>query len=119
MTNQVDTNPPTGTKRIMRVADLPALRSPARYELRFENGKSQTLTLDKRKRQIVDLLIGSPVYCASPVRLSDIVHILKREVGLEIETKYYPGNPSIGAGDYGVYFLVSDIRPLKGCGVAA
>lgn len=116
---QSNNKSPSNAQRIMRVADLPPDRKPARYELRNGDSKPRIVTLDKRKRQIVDLLMSAPVYCASPVRLSDVVHILKREIGLEVETKYYPGNPITGAGAYGVYFLKSDIRRIDDCVVAA
>lgn len=115
-TNQ---KPPSNAQRIMRVADLPPDRKPTRYEIRNGTSKPRIVTLDKRKRQIVDLLMSAPVYCASPVRLSDVVHILKREIGLEVETKYYPGNPITGSGAYGVYFLTSDVRRIDDCEMAA
>ena len=106
MTN-IKTKPPTNTIRIMRVADLPQERGPAQYEILNDDDRSKVVTLCKRQRQIMDLLISGPVYCASPVRISDVVYILKREIGLEVDTKFYPGNPIIGSGAYGVYFLIS------------
>lgn len=60
-----------------------------------------------------------PVYCASPVRISDIVFVLKRENGLEVDTEFYPGDPETGAGQYGVYFLKSRVRRLIRQEVAA
>ncbi|WP_417733907.1 hypothetical protein, partial [Roseovarius sp.] len=68
---------------------------------------------------VMDLLIAGPVYCASPVRLSDVVHILKREIGLEVDTKFYPGNPITGSGAYGVYFLDSKVTRINRSEVAA
>ena len=119
MTYRSNTKPPANTCRIMRVADLPQERGPAEYEIRNGDAKSRVVTLQKRQRQVIDLLISGPVYCASPVRLSDVVHILKREVGLEVETKFYPGNPITGSGAYGVYFLTSSVRKLDKHEVAA
>ncbi|MEO3416810.1 hypothetical protein AAFO92_19335 [Roseovarius sp. CAU 1744] len=94
----IKTKPPTNTVRIMRIADLPQERSPAQYELQNGDSKPKVVTLSKRQRQVMDLLIAAPFFCASPVRLSDVVHILKRETGLEVDTKFYPGNPITGAG---------------------
>ena len=117
--NKITTKPPSNTVRIMRVADLPQERSPALYELQNGDSKPKVVTLSKRQRQVMDLLIASPVYCASPVRLSDVVHIMKREIGLEVETKFYPGNPITGAGAYGVYFLTFKVHRLPEQKVAA
>lgn len=102
-----DKTPPRSAKRVFRVADLPNRRAPARYSITRENGRTEAYVIDKRRRQVLDLLIDGPVYCASPVRLSDIVHVLKREVGLEVHTEYYPGDRGNGIGAYGVYFLKS------------
>ena len=104
--------PPATSQRIYRVADLPQEREPADYNIANNVEKPRLVTLAKRKRQIMDLLLQGPVYCASPVRISDIVHILKREIGLDVETKIYPGEPETGAGDYGVYFLQSRVTRI-------
>ncbi len=111
--------PPKNAQRIMRVADLPQTRSPAQYEVQNGDEPPKTVTLEKRQRQIMDLLIRGPVYCASPVRLSDVVHILKRDIGLDVETKMYPGNPITGSGAYGVYFLKSPVTLVDRLEVAA
>ena len=113
------THPPTDAQRIMRVADLPQERSPAQYEIQNGDGNPRLVTLARRQRQVMDLLVSAPVYCASPVRLSDVVHILKREIGLEVETKLYPGNPITGAGAYGIYILTSKVRRIVASEVAA
>ncbi len=54
-----------------------------------------------------------------PVRISDVVHVLKRETGIEVETEYYPGDEETGSGTYGVYFLKSMVRRVAQQGVAA
>ena len=116
-TNQL--KPPASTQRIWRVADLPNDRAPARYMIADENGKPTTVLLSKRRRQVMDLLKQGPVYCASPVRISDIVHLLKRETGVVVDTEYYPGDTETGAGTYGVYFLRSTVTPIQHDEVAA
>lgn len=112
-------SPPRHAKRVNRVADLPSDRNPATFEIVNEHGKCRIVILDKRRRQILELLTIGPVYCASPVRISDIVHVLKREIGLEVDTEFYPGDRATGAGDFGVYFLRSRVRRLDGREVAA
>lgn len=111
--------PTKDTLRIMRVTDLPQARDQAMYQIQNGDQKPRVVTLEKRKRQIMDLLMQGPVYCASPVRISDVVHILKREVGLDVETRFYPGDKATGSGDYGVYFLKSQVRLLNSLGAAA
>ncbi|SLN23366.1 hypothetical protein ROJ8625_00938 [Roseivivax jejudonensis] len=111
--------PPKNARRIWRVADLPKDRRPVAYEIRNTDGSVRVCLLSKRKRQIMDLLIDAPVYCASPVRISDIVHVLKRETGVEIHTDYYAGDPNTGAGAYGTYTLVSRVHRVTSQQVAA
>lgn len=110
---------PKNAQRIWRVSDLPKNRAPARYAITHENGKTETYVLDKRRRQVIDLLAQGPVYCASPVRLSDIVFLLKRETGLDVHTEFFPGDPDTGAGTYGVYFLHSVVERIDNMGAAA
>ena len=105
-------NHPINARRIMRVTDLPQDRGPAKYEIRNGEGKPRVVTLSKRQRQIIDLLREGPVHCASPVRLSDTVHILKCGIGLDVKTEMFPGDPKTGSGAYGVYLLRSRVTPL-------
>lgn len=104
--------PPKNTQRIMCVADLPQDRSVATYEIQNGDQKPNTVTLCKRQRQVMDLLLQAPVYCASPVRISDVVHIMKRDISLHVDTEMFPGDDVVGSGSYGVYFLKSRVRPL-------
>lgn len=106
------TTPPDYARRIWRVSDLPQDRGPATYLIRNGNAPLRKATLDKRQRQILDLLRAGPVYAASPVRISDIVHVLKRDIELDVETVRYPGDPATGAGSFGVYFLRSVVSPV-------
>ncbi|NKW71905.1 hypothetical protein HGD85_02830 [Rhodobacteraceae bacterium R_SAG10] len=114
-----DQNPPGNAQRIWRVADLPQNRKPAQFEVANQDSNASVVTLDKRQRQAVELLMTAPVFCSSPVRIGDTVHILKREIGLKVETRFYLGDRMTGAGDYGVYFLVSQVRHLPEMGMAA
>lgn len=119
MKHHEQTKPPASAQRIWRVSDLPNTRGDAWYGIRNGDGTETAHRLAKRRRQVLELLARGPVYCASPVRISDIVHILKREIGLDVHTEYYPGDPKIGAGAYGVYFLKSYVRRLAARRVAA
>jgi len=111
--------PPTTAQRIMRSADLPQERGAATYIVYNNDEEPLTATLDKRRRQILDLLMQGPVHCASPIRISDIVHNLKREIGLDVETKMFPGDTTIGAGAFDVYFLKSRVHRVQPNQVAA
>ena len=99
---------------IWRVADLPQNRAPAFYEITNGDGEPRTVLLSKRKRQVLDLLCIGPVFAASPVRIGDTVHVLRREIDLDVETKMHPGDPLTGAGDYGSYHLRSRVTLLDG-----
>ena len=68
----IKTKPPANTQRIMRVADLPQDRASASYELRNGDDKPYIVHLSKRQRQVMELLMAGPVYCASPVRLTPL-----------------------------------------------
>jgi hypothetical protein len=109
---KTDNTPPKYAQRILRVSDLPQDRGPATYIIRNGDAPPHKVTLDKRQRQILDLLRAGPVYAASPVRISDIVHVLKRDIGLDVETVRYPGDPATGSGSFGVYFLRSSVTPV-------
>lgn len=110
--------PPRNAQRIFRVADLPKDRRPAQFRITRKDGARVPVILQKRRRQILELLMRGPVFCASPVRISDIVHLLKRETGLDVKTEYFPGDKQSGAGDYGVYFLRSHVARLESEGAA-
>lgn len=119
MTKETPKYPPANAQRIARVADLPQNRDEAQYGVTNGAMPEKVYTLRKRQRQVMDLLMAGPVYCASPVRLSDVVHILKREIGIEVETRFYPGDKETGSGDYGIYFLQSEVRRVLRSEVAA
>ena len=119
MNNDQDDQPPANTQRISVRAQMPQERTSAVYVITNDGKEPRTVTLQKNKRQIMDLLLQGPVFCASPVRISDIVFILKREIELDVETKMYPGDPTTGAGDYGVYFLKSHVERISDLEAAA
>ncbi len=85
MTNKYNGEP---TPRwILSVRDLPQARERARYLVAGADGQVTEIVLDKRKRQVVDALLSGELYCASTVRIGDIVFRLKEDNGLHAETK--------------------------------
>ena len=104
--------PPANSQMIWGVKGLSSGREPREYEIHDNDGGVRLITLSKRIRQVLDTLMRGPVHCASPVRISDMVYLLREDYGLDIETKMYPGDPATGAGTYGVYFLRSDVRVI-------
>ncbi len=72
---------------ILSVRDLPNDRGSARYRITRNDGDTSEVILSKRKRQIVDALISGELYCASTVRIGDIVFRLKEDDELHAETK--------------------------------
>lgn len=81
---------------IMSLHDLPQARTPARYRITRSNGEEAEITLKDRKRQVVDALIECELFCASTVRIGDVVFRLKEDNDLYADTlplsngrKYY------------------------------
>ena len=112
MNKQTDTKPPQNTQWIISRLDLPRRRGGAHYEVQHADGKRETITLSNRKRQVLDALIRNPIYCASPVRLSDIVLLLRNENGISIETEFFQENDGIENTRFGIYILVDQVRYL-------
>ncbi|MGK7650874.1 hypothetical protein ACSQ76_00045 [Roseovarius sp. B08] len=112
MNKKTDTKPPQNTQWIISRLDLPRRRGGARYEVQHADGERETITLSNRKRQVLDALVRSPIYCASPVRLSDIVLLLRNENGINIETEFFQENDGIENTRFGIYVLVDQVRYL-------
>lgn len=109
---KTETKPPINTQWIISRSDLPSRRGSARYAVRQLDGTYETIILSNRKRQVMDALIRRPIYCASPVRLSDIVLLLRRENGIDIETEFFQENDGIENTRYGIYVLIDRVRYL-------
>ncbi|MEO0667560.1 MAG: hypothetical protein AAFZ99_06555 [Pseudomonadota bacterium] len=67
---------------IMSLKDMSGSRARQTYLI---DGETE-ITLCKRWRDMMDTLRKGPVYCASPVRLSDAVHVLRNDYQVPIET---------------------------------
>ena len=106
--------PPANALRVERWSDLPKSTAPARYEVIGEDGQAKTFTLAKGNRIILDALIQQPVYCASPVRISDRVSILRRDYGVPITKEMYSNDTATDRAKFGVYFLSGTVRRIDG-----
>ena len=106
--------PPANALRVERWSDMPKGTAPARYEITSEDGTTKTVTLAKGNRIILDALIQQPVYCASPVRISDRVCILRRDYGVPITKEMYSNDTATDRAKYGVYFLGKGVRRIDG-----
>ena len=87
---------------VLSTNDLSQETTPARYRLKTPDGDEKEVVLQKRKRQVVDTLLKTDVFCASTVRLGDIVFRLKEDEELFADTltlsngrKYYSLNGKV------------------------
>ncbi len=97
---------------------MPTNRAPARYQITDSNGDTHTITLAKGNRIILDALIKQPVYCASPVRVSDRVCILRHEYQVPIRKETYGNDKASDRAKFGVYFLDGAVELLNEIGRA-
>jgi len=74
-------------KWIMSVRDLKQIRTPGRYLVTTSYRDPFEAILKDRKRQVVDSLILNELFCASTVRIGDIVFRLKGDSDIHAETK--------------------------------
>lgn len=105
--------PPSNTKRIYNWAGLKADTKPAKYLIENEGSEPFTITLSRRKRQVLEGLQQSPIMAASYCRISDQVLPLRRDYGVNIVCTIYQNDPETGREIYGVYTLVSKVRLLE------
>ena len=106
--------PPSNALRVERWSDMPTAKAPARYEITAEDGSTKTITLSNGNRIILDALLRQPVYCASPVRISDRVCILRGDYGVPITKEMYSNDTATDRMRFGVYFLDGKVRRLDG-----
>jgi hypothetical protein len=116
MTEQTATkaNPPANALRVERWDDMPTDTAPAKYEVKSDNGGTKIITVSKGNRIVLDALMMKPVYCASPVRISDRVCILKRDYGVPIDKEMYDNDAATGRAKFGVYFIGDGVRRIDG-----
>ncbi len=112
----IKARPPSNALRVEAWRDLPADRTPARYQITDSDGDTRTITLSKGNRIILDALIKQPIYCASPVRVSDRVCILRHEYGVPITKEMYENDTATDRAKFGVYFLENGVTRLTDAG---
>jgi len=111
---EIPKRPPSNALRVDRWADLPSDRAPARYRITDPNGDSREINCSKGNRVILDALLKSPVYCASPVRISDRVCILRHEYGVPITKEMYENDAATDRAKFGVYFIGEGVERIGG-----
>jgi hypothetical protein len=114
MTAKTNHTPPANALRVQRWDDMPTDTAPAKYEIKAEGGDAKIITVSKGNRIVLDALIEKPVYCASPVRISDRVSILKRDYGVPIDKEMYDNDAATGRAKFGVYFIGDGVRRIDG-----
>ncbi len=105
--------PPPNAKRVYRWADLPLHTEQALYRVTDPGQEPRIIHAAKRKRQVLEGLMRSPVYAASYCRLSDQVLPLRRDDGVDIHCEMYRDDPETGRERYGVYFLRSKVERIE------
>ena len=108
--------PPANALRVEAWRDLPSDRAPARYKITGDDGAVHQITLAKGNRIILDALLNQPVYCASPVRISDRVCILRHEYRVPIIKEMFENDAATDRAKFGVYFLNGRVERISGKG---
>ncbi|MEM6890758.1 MAG: hypothetical protein AAF636_21885, partial [Pseudomonadota bacterium] len=80
-------------------------RRPARYQIPCSENASKNRVFSKRKRQVIDTLMKGPVFCASTVRVGDVVFRLKEDDDLHCLTETLPNGRKYYRLPDGVRFL--------------
>ena len=111
--------PPENALRVERWRDLPKDRAPASYRVTADDGGTHVITLAKGTRVVLDALLRQPVYCASPVRISDRVCILRNDYRVPIIAEMYQNDAATGRDKFGVYFLTGRVERIGNDGGAA
>lgn len=92
-------------------ADLPATRAVFTYNATTSTGETLTFSVSKRLRQVLEALRAGPIYCASPVRLSQAVLELREIIGTDaIATDWFDTVADGEVARYGAYRLVWTVK---------
>lgn len=115
-TKKVDpeSGPPANATSILAWDDCVPTPKKDTVTLISPEGDERTITLTKGNLRILRTMQRSPVYCASPVRISDRVLILKRDYGVNIRTDMYAAKGGTECERFGVYTLLDTVHPVKG-----
>lgn len=112
--------PPSNAQRMSRWADFPSAGKVQNFKVRSADGVERLECITGRGTiRVLLALINGPLFCASPVRISDRVLLLKRDYGLTIRTETYSNDKETDRMRFGVYFLDDQVTPVSERGVAA
>ncbi|WP_425084025.1 hypothetical protein [Ruegeria profundi] len=112
--------PPSNAQRKNRWADFPNAAKIQNFKVRNSDAGERLVCISGRGTiRVLLALIDGPLYCASPVRISDRVLLLKRDYGLSIRTETYSNDKETDRMRFGVYFLDDNVTPIAANGVAA
>ena len=104
--------PPVNTKLIISRNDLSRAITPAGFTLLNELHTERVVTLVKKSHKVFQILLSGPLYCASTVRLSHWVVVLRDEYGVKIETLWLEDDRAPITTRHGVYVLRDTVRCL-------
>lgn len=102
-------NPPPNTLRVEAWRDLPSNKGWMTYRVTAQDGSAHKIKVRKNNRRILEAIMNGPVLAASAVRISDNIHILKRDYGVTIKTEMYENDTATDRAKFGVYFLVDSV----------
>lgn len=112
--------PPANAQRKNRWADFPKAAKVQNFKVRTLDGDERLVCVTGRGTvRVLLALVDGPLYCASPVRISDQVLLLKRDYGLSIRTETYSNDKETDRMRFGVYFLDDQVTLVSEREVAA
>ncbi len=97
-------------QRITRRSDLPQARGLAAYIWNDPDVGEVRTIVSKRDRQVLDAIIKSPVFCASPIRVSDSVLRLRRDHGVPVLREDYTEQDGDETLNFGIYHLGANVQ---------
>ncbi len=71
------------------------------------------ITIAKGNRIILDALLEQPVYCASPVRISDKVCTLRHQYHVPIAKEMFENDTATDRAKFGVYFIDAKVERIS------
>ncbi len=105
--------PPANALRVNAWRDLPSETEPATYEVKGKDGTSRAVSLSKGNRIVLDALIDRPIFCASPIRISSRVCVLRHDFGVPIKKEMYDNDTTTDRAKFGAYFLDCDVKRIS------
>lgn len=105
--------PPKNTRWIIGNHHLSQDHEQAAYRVSKPDGTNQVFVAAKRKRQVVEALRQSPLYCASPIRIGHYVDVLREELGEGVIATDWMKVTKPFPNECGIYRLVWPIEQLE------